>query len=192
MNSMKTLYSVALAAMVVLAACQPETVEPSLTLIEGEVDYTLSQAEVDELLIADFGHADFDLAETMEYLSDYYAGLAEQDRISAQGRAESDQYVAVAQVFDGTTYYTDVDTGTPSQSVRARTVFSQGTFYAFVGANANVYFNGSNVDGEIDNASPLNCGSDDVRVISDARYFPQSPLGSPAGTSAYVIIGCDD
>ncbi|HAA15308.1 MAG TPA: hypothetical protein DCE41_27885 [Cytophagales bacterium] len=188
---MKKIYVVALAALCAVVACQPEEVSPSVTSgpsLEGEI-ITTSAEEADALLVQNYGNADFSLEEKLEFLSDYYAHQAT-SKIEAAGRAAStDTYVAVAQIFDGSNYFTDVDTGDGSASLRANEFKIKYGTLAFGGCNANVYKNGNNIGGRITNVQDFSCGSEDIFLASTASWSPSShPDGNPTTS---VRIFCD-
>lgn len=184
------MYLGALAALLLVASCQPEEVTP-VADVEPEFEEFLivtSAEEVDALLVKEYGDSDRSIEEKLSFLSDYYALQAtEEYQASARG-ASTDSYVAVAQVFDGVNFFTDVATGDGTADIIASEFELRHGFIAFAGCNANVYKNGNNIGGRITNVQDFSC-SDDVFLSAIARWR-EAP--HPNGTvSNSVRIFCD-
>lgn len=169
----------------VLSACHPEAEDLiAPTLEETTFSHSTTDEEVDQLLMAKYGTSAFSTKEKLEFLSDHFA--AEYQNKYA-GRTESNLYVAIAQVFDGTSYFTDVATGDGSSNVRASVYELRHDQLAFAGANANVYLNGTNIGGRISNAQNLTCIGEEISLVSRAYWNTHS--GGNTQLSAY--IKCD-
>ncbi|HAA15307.1 MAG TPA: hypothetical protein DCE41_27880, partial [Cytophagales bacterium] len=112
---MRKIGFVAILALLAVVACQPEEIVPIVEANAVEESFIVTSAEeVDAMLVTKFGTADLPLEDKLDFLSDYHAQLALRritDSVTKPRGASSDLYVAVAQVFDGSAYFTDVATG---------------------------------------------------------------------------------
>ncbi|MEL6536252.1 MAG: hypothetical protein AAFQ98_12625, partial [Bacteroidota bacterium] len=173
---MKNIKSVGLAlvlALLAVVACQPEEVIPvgNDDLAEESLIVTSSE-EVDAMLVTAYGSADFTLEEKLNFLSDYFAKEYTEKLSTAYRGASTNLYVAVAQIFDGTTYFTDVDTGDGSGRVSASEFELRHDQIAFAGCNANVYLNGNNIGGDIFSVSNLVYIGEEISLWARASWTP--------------------
>ncbi|MEL6536253.1 MAG: hypothetical protein AAFQ98_12630 [Bacteroidota bacterium] len=177
--------------LALLAACQPEEISPVLEqeAIDKESLIVTSSEEVDALLIDRFGTSDLSLEEKLDFLSDHYAQQAT-EKMQALGRgASADVYVAVAQVFDGVNYFTDVDTGDGTSILLATETQFRLELISFGGCNANVYKNGNNIGGKITNAVLFECPGKKIKLFSYARWAP-SQAEQNGDVNTIVSITC--
>ncbi|HAA15681.1 MAG TPA: hypothetical protein DCE41_29820 [Cytophagales bacterium] len=182
---------VCLLSLWALVACQPEEVSPLTeeVALEEESFIVTSADEVDALLMAKYGSDNFSLEDKLNFLSDYYAQQF-YDKLEAAGRGESaTNYLAIAQVFDGTAYFTDVVTGDGSSSIEAYEFELRNDQLAFAGCNANVYLNMANIGGSIFNVQDLVCIGEEISLWARARWSPTSTRPNGVTTTAY--IKCD-
>jgi len=184
---MKKIYVAAFAALCAVVACQPEEVSP---IVEGPINSDLSlivtsSREVDAMLVAQYGTAEFSVEEKLNFLSDYFAEEYTTQEGAAQRGATTDVYVAVAQIFDGSNYFTDVATGDGSGRIDASEFELRNDELAFSGCNANVYLNGTNIGGDIFSVSNLVCIGEEISLWARASWSPTVLANTSAG------IKCD-
>ncbi|HAA14040.1 MAG TPA: hypothetical protein DCE41_21050 [Cytophagales bacterium] len=188
-----------LSALILATACQPQE---ELTIVEETIDghlaFETSGEEVDAMLIEEFGNAKFTWEEKMDFLSDKLVEDLRESHPAYRPDPFEDpepylplvfQMTVVAQVYDAdvNTYFTDVNVGPSTTTVSSRVKRQREGSFGFVGCNANVYRNGVNIEGVIDNAVNFSCSGADVKAVADADWF-----STIQDASAYVYIKCDD
>ena len=177
--------------MLLLAACTEDAVlsetEPIIEHAAGQ--HVMTAAELDALISETSNPDQMTIDEKMVFLSDHLSNiyLEAHESQNSNGRVEAAFIVCVAQVFNGqsNTYTTDVDTGYDTGTISANVREELSSPKSFLGVNANVYSNGINIDGKINNKVNFDCGNERIAAISRARF-----TGLGASTSA--IIKCDD
>ncbi|CAL2107639.1 exported hypothetical protein [Tenacibaculum sp. 190524A02b] len=118
------------------------------------------------------------LKEKMNFLSNHIVANLPKNTNKSMLKT-SDEIICVAQVFDGTLYFTQVKTGTSNQSIYASKRKSWQTPPVFAGVNANIYKKRVNVSGSIDKSEP--CTPEDPPIYgveyyasAVARYTPSN------------------
>lgn len=188
---MKKFYLAGLAALLSFTACQTDEVVPVADPGPSKQESLIvtSSEEVDALLYHQLGTADMSVEEKLMFLSDYHAQQATEKQ-QLQGRGASvDTYVAIAQVYDGTNYYTDVATGNGYSNLTANELQLRGGYLAFGACSANVYRNNINIGGRATNKQNFQC-DDDIFMSAIARWKVTShPVHGTVSNS--VKIFCD-
>ncbi|HAA15682.1 MAG TPA: hypothetical protein DCE41_29825 [Cytophagales bacterium] len=188
---MKKLLVGAFVALMTFAACQPEEVVPMAVNSATDASLIVTSAEeVETMLVRTMGTADISLEEKLDFLSEHYARQVTEKIQGANRGASADVYVAVAQVFDGFNFYTDVDTGDGTSILLAQEVQTRLEFLSFTGCNANVYKNGSNIGGNITNEVNFECPGQKIRLFAYARWAPNAAEVN-GDVNTIVNIRCD-
>lgn len=181
--------AVAVCAWTISACTQEEMASTSVEtdINTADIDYVTSEAELSQML-SDAGYEVTDettLDFKMNFLSNKIAQEYHESSVK-NGRTMVDEIVCIAQIFDGSDYLTDVDTGENDQIIRARSfldLLGPDAPQGFVGTNANIYLNGINIGGRIDNSlNRSDCQSppplDIVEYYADAMayYYPNGTI----------------
>ncbi|MEM1319926.1 MAG: hypothetical protein AAGG75_06685 [Bacteroidota bacterium] len=177
-------------ALFFFSCTQKESIEPTLEtstttvelkenpvaiFSEMEKQFSHTAEEVDAMILAKHGSLEYTMEEKMNLLSDMIQAAYRPEGVVSR---TTDQYVLVAQAFADGDFSTDVRVshGLPSSNLFAIGLFLRRGVVAFAGANANIYLNGSNIQGNILNRNNVDCENDKVRVKATCILQPSGGL----------------
>lgn len=151
---------------------------------QDENEIITTSEELDLLLVeAGINPAEASIDEKLNYLSDKIAKDFTAKSLERASKSSTNQIVCIAQVFNGTQYFTQTKVGTTTSGLTRAIVYRDERNENFVGCNSNVYLDGITIDGKVTARTDLgSCAYIEARSI--AQYS-----GSPKTT---VILGCDD